>query len=750
MLAPLSILLGALLTTASALALGRSILRRVPVELYRTEEYPLAFVIGSAVLSFAVFLLSAAGWARKGVFLALAAVALGQAFLPTRQSVNPPAFKPLPRPWLILFGAVFTVFTVLYFFSAMAPEFSPDGTSYHLSFVARYARAHGFVRIPTNLYAQLSQGIELLFLMAFSFGRHSAAALVHYAFLLALTFAVVNYGRRSGYPVAGLAGAILLYVSPVVGIDGTSAYIDVAVASILFTVFYLAQIWDSQRSAGLLVAIGCVAGFGYAAKYTAGLAIPYVLGFVLWRTRRLVPVVIAAAASLIVVAPWIVKDILWAGNPVAPMFNSLFPNPYVHIAFERGWTTYLTHYDLVSRWSIPLEVAVRGEKLCGLVGPLFLLLPICLFALRLREGRRMLAAAAIFTLPYLANIGTRFLIPALPFYAFTLALVLTEMQLALAAIVALHAVLSWPSIASLYTAPHPWMLGRIPLKQALRIESEDSWLSRKQPDYRIGRLIEQHVQPKERVLSLSGVPESYTTREVQVSFQSAEGETVTDIFHSAYTADFQPRCGERFQFPPRPVRKIHIVQTHPREWILEWSIAELRVFAGSTEVARRPDWRITAHPNPWQIQLAFDNSPVTRWRSWQPFEPGMWVDVDLGSAHTLDSVQVDSPHDCLAHSLRLETMNPNGQWSAVPGGPRILPLAPPPFMGKAAMRELKQRGIDYLFLRDTDFGFPEVQENPAAWGLTEVGTASNGHLYRLDAGYPALEHEPHDSIISGR
>jgi hypothetical protein len=38
------------------------------------------------------------------------------------------------------------------------------------------------------MYAQLSQGIELLFLMAFSFGRHSAAALVHYAFLLALTW----------------------------------------------------------------------------------------------------------------------------------------------------------------------------------------------------------------------------------------------------------------------------------------------------------------------------------------------------------------------------------------------------------------------------------------------------------------------------------------------------------------------------------------------------------------------------------
>ncbi len=749
MLVPLSILIGALLTVASAWAIGRSIFRRLPLELYRTEEYPLAFVAGSAVLSSIVFLLCSLGWARKGVFLAVALVAIGQASLPVWRRAVRPAFAPLPRRWLILFAAGFTIFTVLYFFSAMAPEFSPDGTSYHLSFVAQYARAHGFVRIPTNIYAQLSQGIELLFLMAFTFGRHSSAALVHYAFLIALTFAIVNYGRRTGYPAAGLAGALLVYASPVVGIDATSAYIDVAVACILFTVFYLLQLWDVQRRARLLVVIGLVAGFGYATKYTAGLAIPYAVGFVLWRTRRLMPAVVVGAAAFVTVAPWVVKNLLWAANPVAPMFNSLFPNPYVHIAFESGWTAYLRQYDLATRWSIPIEVTVRGG-LGGLIGPIFLLLPLCLVALRIREGRRILAAAALFTLPYFANIGSRFLIPVLPFYAFSLALVLTEMQLALAAILVLHCILSWPSIVSLYCGPHSWMLGRIPLRQALRLESEDGWLSRKQPDYPIARLIERQVPPKQRVLAMSGVPESYTTREILVSFQSAAGEVAADIFYSAYTADYQPRCGERFQFPARRVRKIRLVQTHPREWILEWSIGELRLSATGTELARRPEWRLTAHPNPWEIQLAFDNSPVTRWRSRQPFDPGMWVEVDLGTEQNLDTVEADSPHDCVAHTLRLETMDASGKWSTVSASPQIVPLTPPQFMGKAAMRELKLRGIDYLFLPETDFGNPEVQENPAAWGLTEVGKAGNGRLYRLDAGYPVFEGEQHDTTISGR
>lgn len=75
---------------------------------------------------------------------------------------------------------VFTVYLAAYFTNAMTPERSPDGTAYHLGLVARYLREHGFRRITTNMYANLSQGVEMLYLFAFAFGRHSAAALVHF------------------------------------------------------------------------------------------------------------------------------------------------------------------------------------------------------------------------------------------------------------------------------------------------------------------------------------------------------------------------------------------------------------------------------------------------------------------------------------------------------------------------------------------------------------------------------------------
>jgi hypothetical protein len=99
------------------------------------------------------------------------------------------------------------MFVVLYLANAMAPEISPDGATYHLGLVSRYLREHGFVRITDNLYAAMPEGVEMLFLFAFAFGKHSAAALVHFVFFVALGWQVFSYARRRGFPVAGASAA---------------------------------------------------------------------------------------------------------------------------------------------------------------------------------------------------------------------------------------------------------------------------------------------------------------------------------------------------------------------------------------------------------------------------------------------------------------------------------------------------------------------------------------------------------------
>ena len=151
----LAILFGTSFTVAVSIALGARVLGGA------CREWPVRFVTGAALLSLAVFCLCATGLAYPLVFAAFGVV-LFRGWSPAR-----PRLWPVNRLLLIAFG----IFFVLYFFCAMAPELSPDGAGYHLSLVARYLREHGFHRITWNMYANLSEGMEMLFLFAFAFGK---------------------------------------------------------------------------------------------------------------------------------------------------------------------------------------------------------------------------------------------------------------------------------------------------------------------------------------------------------------------------------------------------------------------------------------------------------------------------------------------------------------------------------------------------------------------------------------------------
>ncbi len=398
----LAILWGAAFTAAASLALGSLLLGD------SCRDTGARFVTGAAVLSFAVFLLCSVGLAYPAVFLAVEIVAIAAAR---------PTLKLAPRwSWWLL---PFAVYSVVYLANAMAPEASPDGAGYHLGLVAHYFREHGFVRITDNFYAAMPGGVEMLFLFAFAFGKHSSAALLHLLFLVALVWQIYSYARRAGFPMAGASAALLVFASPAAGIDATSAYNDVAIAAIAFTLFHLLQLWNEERAPRVLLAIGLTAGFAFASKYTAWPAVAYAVCFVGFKNRKAaIPV---AACAALMIAPWLLKNWIYFQNPVAPFFNRWFPNPYVSIAFEDTYRRLMAIYQLKSRWQIPLEVTTYGS-LSGLLGPVFLLTPLALLAARRREGRQLLLAALVFSVTYFSNIAARFLIPPMPFIALALTL----------------------------------------------------------------------------------------------------------------------------------------------------------------------------------------------------------------------------------------------------------------------------------------------------------------------------------------
>jgi len=442
---------------------------------------------------------------------------------------------------------------------------------------------------------------------------------------------------------------------------------------------------------------------------------------------------IVAGCAALMIAPWMVKNAVWLHNPVSPFFNRVFPNPYVHISLETDWSRDMRHYGGLKNYSgIPLEVTVRGGMLGGVAGPAFLVAPVALLALRSLAGRELLFAALIFGIPYAANVGTRFLIPALPFVALSMGLAVAGWSPAGFTLSLAHAILSWPLVVGAYCTPNAWRLpGQIPVRGALRIESEDFYLSSRMPSYGVARMIESLTPEGARVVTtFAGAPDAYTSREILVTYESAFGELIRDILWTPLIISQEPRRQLRFRYPAQMLRQIRVVQT-ASDVSHQWSVSEFRIFHGKAELPRAPDWKLRAKPNPWDAQLAFDNSPATRWRSWQSLYSGMYVTVEFGQPETSDSVLLESAYEWEVQ-LKLEGMGPAGNWRTLAGAFEASEGLLPPRLRRKAVQELKARGVEYFLAYDFDWYAEDYKTKSKLWGMTLLGEASGARLYRLD------------------
>jgi hypothetical protein len=725
----LSILFGAGFTVAVAIACGALLLRSLDLHFYKVEGRVFEFVAGSGVLSLALTLMALVHWVRAEVLLAGGAVTIGLAVWRSRSLAPKRTLPAIQLNWLVPFILIFSAFYIYYFMTALAPEVSPDGSGYHLGNVARTWRNHGFDWQFRSMYAYLSQGAEMLFLMAFAFGGHSAAALVHFTFFGTLPVLMVCYGRRFGFEKPAIFAALLVFASPVMGKDGASAYNDLAVVTVIYAGFYLLQVWDQERKHNLLILIGLLCGFAYAVKYTAALLLPFAVAFIWWRgglTAMAMIRLCTPAAALI--APWVVRNWVWAGNPFAPFANAWFPNAFYHTGMERLYVEMLKHYEGIRHWwQIPLELTLRGGLVGGMFNPVFLMLPLSLLALRHPQGRRLLFAALVFAVPAWFNIGARFLIPSAPFAAMALGIALEGIPAALPVLFVFAALVGWPRAVSVYCDPWNWRIASFPKREALRQQSVEPYILHNLPEYALRAPIERLVPPGERVFSFAGLPQGYIARDVTIGYESSLGNLIHDILWTPQA--HMPSIRQRFRFLPVTTRAVRVADNTTLDGY--WTVAEMRVFSKGREVPRDPAWKVSAYPNSWEAPLAFDNSYATRWSTWEALRPGAHVQIDFPGELAIDEVVLECEPAWDA-KLQVDVLQRNGRWVGVTDTSELVKAEPPGGIRRAASRDVKLLGFRYLLINEGDFVYQDLKKNLKFWGMTELAHVNETRLYRID------------------
>ena len=356
------------------------------------------------------------------------------------------------------------------------------------------------------------------------------------------------------------------------------------------------------------------------------------------------------------VAPWVLRNWFWVGNPVAPFFNSWFPNPAYHPGMERIYAETLSHYTGIKHyWQIPLQLTLRSGFDGGIFGPVFLLAPLGLLALRFKSGRRLLLAGLVFALPAYLNTGTRFLIPSAPFWALAMGIGLADVPAALPVLALFHALVCWPPILSKYCDPSNWRISSFPGRAALRLDPPEPFIAKTIGDYALKMPIERNVPRGERIFSFAGRPEAYIDRDIIVSYESTLGNLANDILWAPQAHKpseciaFQVSAGQHSR-SPRSKHRIRYrildrvrdapelsgqgTRSFPRlahQRVAQWlgSAARLRqqlchplVHLGSHRSSSTPSGGIAGrrtHWTRWSSNATQPGTPAYRWKSaWIP------------------------------------------------------------------------------------------------------------------------------------
>jgi hypothetical protein len=395
---------------------------------------------------------------------------------------------------------------------------------------------------------------------------------------------------------------------------------------------------------------------------------------------------------------------------------------------ERIYAETLSRYTGIKHyWQIPLQLTLRSGFDGGTFSPVFLLVPLGLLALRFKSGRRLLLAGLVFALPAYLNTGTRFLIPSAPFLAMAMGIGLSDAPAALPVLALFHALVCWPPILSKYCDPSNWRISSFPGRAALRLDPPEPFIARTIGDYALKTPIELNVPRGERIFSFAGRPEAYIDRDIIVSYESTLGNLANDILWAPQA--HKPLNALHFKFLPVTTRGVRIVNIATGTEF--WTVSEMRLSFHGRELARSAAWRISAWPNGWEAQLAFDNSYATRWSTWEAIAPHQRLQVELPAPGQLDEVILECD-PAWNSRLQVEIRLDSGRWVALTDRPEIVKTEFASGIRRAATRDLKALGLRFLLVNEGDLVYADMNKYPNFWGITQLAEANGTHFYRID------------------
>jgi hypothetical protein len=216
---------------------------------------------------------------------------------------------------------------------AHMPDYGWDAFTYHLALPERYLFENRIVVSPLFPHSAFPLTVEMLYALLLAIDPGPAAKLLHAELGAVVARAAAAVAGRHSRRAGALAVLVLL-ADPLFNWELGVAYTDLGAA--LFAALAVASLQVAlAEPAGTrgpaLRLCGVMAGACVATRYTAA-AVPVAAVLVLLWTARprraaLREAAIVGGLAALALAPWLVRNLVFTGNPVAPALQPLFYEP---------------------------------------------------------------------------------------------------------------------------------------------------------------------------------------------------------------------------------------------------------------------------------------------------------------------------------------------------------------------------------------------------------------------------------------
>lgn len=415
---------------------------------------------------------------------------------------------------------VITLVGVLFLISlqALTPVWDYDGLMYHLEGPRRFLSIGRISPLQDIHQANGPFLIEMLFSIGVAFGIAPIAKIFHLIFALILVAATFTFSNRYFGGNEGWIPAVILITTPSFLIYSSFAYIDIAWATYVFLSIYSILIWQENNDRNWLYISGTLTGFALGCKYLAlGYAVILII-FVAWISRKrrwkfiVKNTLIFGALASLIGGPWYLKNLIWTGNPVYPLFFGGPGWPEERVQFASSYiNSFGTGHSFSDYVLLPWNLYFKHNKFTTMryfeiLNPLFIL-SLVYPLVRKNKSINYIATFTLlgFILWAMGSQQIRFLLPLFPGFSIIAGYVFVRMAHHIHnqrfQRIFIPGILGGLIIVSLVSA-FSYFREVQPVGVLAGIEGRNEFLSRVEGNYSALKYLQDNQQPDERVFMI--------------------------------------------------------------------------------------------------------------------------------------------------------------------------------------------------------------------------------------------------------